>query len=91
MYIRFRTSAYKYRSGGTYEVLPGIVSGEVLSSYCEGLRNFWCTPTVGWLSDRISDGHGRPKREKIGSAATAVLVPVGHSVILLCLRHTNAI
>ena len=26
-----------------------IVSGEILSSYCEGLRNFWCTPTVGWL------------------------------------------
>ena len=26
-----------------------MVSGEILSSYCEGLRNFWCTPTVGWL------------------------------------------
>ena len=45
----FRSSAYKCRSGDTNELLPSIVSGEILSSYCEGLKNFWCTPTVGWL------------------------------------------
>ena len=35
-YIRFRTSAYKCRSGGTNEFLPSTVSGEILSSSCGG-------------------------------------------------------
>ena len=51
-YIRFRNSAYKYLLGGTNEFLPSIVSGDILSSYCEGLRDVWCTPTMGWFVTR---------------------------------------
>ena len=49
---RFRTCAYKCRFGGTNEFLPSIVPSEILSSESERLRNFWCTPTVGWLDER---------------------------------------
>ena len=51
-YISFRTSSHKFWSGGAYNFLSSIVSGEILSSYCEGLRNAWCTPTAGWLNPR---------------------------------------
>ena len=62
-YIRFRTSAYKWRSGGANIFLPSIVSGEILSSYyCEGLGNFWCTPTVGCL--RPNSGVKEPRKAK---------------------------
>ena len=49
IYSCFKASTCKCWSGGTNEFLPSIVSGEILSSYCEGLRNVWCTPTVEWL------------------------------------------
>ena len=48
MYIVLGLAHTSAGFGGTNEFLPSIVSGEILSSECERLRNFWCTPiTVG--------------------------------------------
>ena len=62
------------------QISSKLCIGEMLSYYCEGLRNFWCTPTVGWLATRLLGSKTRAKRPLATSSyqEQADIVRQGH-------------